>query len=218
MRLLVLGGSGGVGAALIRQAVADGHTVVALARSVLDAPPGVEVVRGELTHGPALDQALIGVDAVLCAVGMRRATPANPWSRAVSPPDLTSTMARRLAVSMPIAGVRRVIAVSAAGVGDSAPQLNLAMRFLLATTMIGDAYRDLARMEQVFAASDLDWLAPRPTRLTDGPPTGRVAVVSSFGSLSAISRADVAGWMLSALSVPTWPLAAWSGRTPQISS
>ena len=219
MRLLVLGASGGVGSELVRQAVAGGHAVVALARprSAVAAPSGVEVVRGDVTDGAALQQALVGVDAVLCAVGMRRANPANPWSRSVSPPDLTATMARRLVAMMPNAGVRRVIAVSAAGVGDSALQLNVGMRWLLATTMIGDAYRDLERMERVFAESDLDWLAPRPTRLTGGPHTGRVQVVTSFGSFSAISRADVAGWMLAALAQPTWPIPEWGGRSPQIS-
>ncbi len=105
---------------------------------------------------------------------------------------------------------------SAGGVGDSAVHLNLPMRLLLATTMIGTAYADLAAMEAALAASGLDWLAPRPTRLTDGPATGRIAVVDAFSAAAAISRADVAAWMLDALDQPTWPSVGWRTRTPQI--
>ncbi len=107
-------------------------------------------------------------------------------------------------------------APSAAGVGDSAASLNLPMRFLLATTMIGAAYADLAAMEDILATSGLDWSAPRPTRLTDGPPTGRIAVVDAFSAAAAISRADVAAWMLDALDLPAWPAPGWGTRAPQI--
>jgi hypothetical protein len=73
-------------------------------------------------------------------------------------------------------------------------------------------------MEQVLAESGLDWVAPRPTRLTRGPKTGSVKVVPSFGAMDAISRADVADWMVQALAEPVWPAAAWGARTPQITS
>jgi hypothetical protein len=115
------------------------------------------------------------------------------------------------------AGTRRIVAVSAAGVGESQTGLNALMRFFLATTMTGTAYRDLARMEAVYAASGLDWLAPRPTRLREGPASDAIRVVDAFGMRDAIARADVARWMLDALEVPHWPLPDWLGCTPQIS-
>jgi purine nucleoside phosphorylase len=154
---------------------------------------------------------MAGAAAVLSSLGMRRRVVANPWSALTSPADFTSAYARAVVAAMRRAGVTRVVAVSAAGVGDSAPQMNATMRFLVATSSIGAAYRDLARMEQVFADSGLDWLAPRPTRLTDGPATGRVRVIGAFGMFDAISRADVAGWMVRALDEPVG-----SSRTPQI--
>lgn len=217
MKLLILGATGGVGAHLVSQALAAGHAVTVLTRSSSwQAPSGVRAVRGELLDGPGLAEAMAGQDAVLSSIGHQRRTPANPWSASVSPKDLTSAAARRVVAAMRAAQVRRVVAVSAAGVGDSAPQLNLIMRFFLATTMIGDAYRDLAGMEQAYADSGLDWLCPRPTRLTHGPRTGQLRVTSTFGAMDDISRADVAGWMLGALALPAWPDAAWGGRTPQL--
>jgi putative NADH-flavin reductase len=219
-RLVVLGGTGGVGRHLVLQAVERGHEVTLLARatSTVDVPQGVRVVRGALDDRAAVDEALSGATALLSAIGMQRKHPANPWSASLSPPDLTSSTARLIVDGMKRHGIGRLIAVSAGGVGDSAPRLNWAMRFFLATTMIGAAYRDLAAMEEVYAHSGLDWLAPRPTRLTNGGHAPAIRVVEAFGSLDAIARRDVARWMLDALELPVWPAPAWGGRTPQISA
>jgi putative NADH-flavin reductase len=220
MKLLVLGGTGGVGEHLLPLAVAAGHEVTTLARasSTLAAPEGVRVLRGDVMDRATLEAALAGSEAVLSALGMRRRNPANPWSPLTSPADFNSASARVLVAAMQAAGVRRLVAVSAAGVAESAAQLNWVMRFFVAKSNVGVAYRDLAVMEQVLAESGLDWVAPRPTRLTRGPKTGRVKVVRSFGAMDAISRADVADWMVRALAEPGWPAAAWGGRTPQITS
>lgn len=217
MKLLILGATGGVGRLLVSQAQAAGHAITVLTRpGAWTAPEGVRAVRGELLDGPGLAEATAGQDAVLSSIGHQRRNPANPWSSSLSPKDLTSLAAHRIIAAMKAAQVRRVVAVSAAGVGDSAPQLNLVMRFFLATTMIGDAYRDLSVMEQAYADSGLDWLCPRPTRLVHGARTGQLRVTTAFGTMDAVSRADVAGWMLDALALPAWPDAAWGGRTPQV--
>jgi putative NADH-flavin reductase len=222
MRLLILGGTGGVGRQLVSAARQAGHRLTLLIRPEtpfeLSAGSDFRVVRGDVLAGEALHEAMEGAEAVLSTIGMQRRNPANPWSRSLSPADLTSVAAARIVASMKGRGVSRVVAVSAAGVGDSAPGLNGLMRFFLATTMIGASYRDLALMESVFAQSGLDWLAPRPTRLTNAAAMGRVTVVDHFGLNAAISRADVATFMLRALEVPSWPAAEWRSRTPQISS
>lgn len=107
-------------------------------------------------------------------------------------------------------GVARVIAVSAAGVADSAARMNLLMKCFVAKSNVGISYRDLAAMESVFADSGLDWCCARPTRLTSGPLTRRVKLVESFPMSAAISRADVAWWMLEHATQPV------RERTPMI--
>lgn len=118
-------------------------------------------------------------------------------------------------------GVKRIVAVSAAGVADSAPAMNGFMKFLVATSSIGVAYRDLAVMEAGFHEAGLragiEWLCPRPTRLTNGPRTDKAHQIHGFPMSAAIARADVAAWMLAALTVADWG-AAWPSRTPQITS
>jgi hypothetical protein len=120
----------------------------------------------------------------------------NPWSALASPPDFSSRTAGMLVNAMRRHGLARVIAVSAAGVADSAARMNLLMKFFVATSNVGVGYRDLGAMERVFADSGLDWCCPRPTRLTNGPLTRRVRTADSFPMTAGISRADVAWWML----------------------
>jgi putative NADH-flavin reductase len=211
MRLAVLGGSGGVGQQLVSQAIERGHAVVALVRegSALAPREGLRIVRGEVLEDGALDPVFAGVDAVVSSLGIRRKT-ANPWSKLTSPADFCSSAGARIAAAMKRAGVARVVAVSAAGVGDSAPRMNAVMRGLVRTSSIGVAYRDLALMEQVFEESGLDWCCPRPVTLTNGPLTRQVREVDHFGATMAISRADVAWWMLERAEVGGEP------RKPQI--
>lgn len=218
MRILVVGAGGGVGQAVVDVAHVYGYEVFALSRRPIAQPVWLHL-RVDIVNSPAIMAAMeSGIDAVISCIGMQRRNPANPWSASMSPINLTSFAAKVLCDSMQHAGVSRIIAVSAAGVAESAARLNMVMKMMLATTMIGTAYADLARMEQVLATSGLDWLAPRPTRLIDGPPTCRVRVTDRFATNDAIRRRDVAWWMVDALSAPHWPLPEWGSRTPQITA
>lgn len=218
MHILVIGASGGVGQQVVAQALTRGHQVSVLVRQPRPWPALVTAHSGDVGDAAAVAAAMPGIDAVISCVGMRRRNPANPWSENLSPPDLTSRAAQHIVAGMRQHHVPRVIAVSAAGVGESVAQLNGVMKYMLAHTMIGTAYADLARMEAVFATSGVEWLAPRPTTLRDGAGTGRVQVVSHFGTFAMIRRADVAWWMLEALAQPEWPHPTWHSRTPQISN
>lgn len=214
MNLLVLGASGGCGQWLVRLARERGHHVRALVRPAtpFNPPAGIEVIRGEVLDEGVLDRALEGCEAVLSALGIKRKTPWNPWSALASPPDLATQAARLLAEAMPGHEVRRVVAISAGGVGESVRGLHPLLRWLIANSNVAASYRDLAGMEAVFADSGLDWLAVRPTTLRAGPPTGSVQVVQHFGLLSRISRGDVAAWMLAAAERPE----PFTERTPML--
>lgn len=210
MNVLVLGASGGVGRHVVRLAAEQGHALTVVSRTALEVPAGVRLVVDDVARPGCLDAVMPGQQAVLSSLGIKRKNPANPWSALASPPDFSSRTARLIVDAMRAHGVRRVIAVSAAGVGDSAPGLNLVMRVMLATSRVGDGYRDLEALERVYAGSGLDWCCPRPTRLTNGPQTGRVRVIDDFPMTAAISRADVAWWMVEHLAGPLEP------RTPTI--
>jgi putative NADH-flavin reductase len=196
VRLLILGASGGIGRHLVAQAIARHHTVTALVREGSRAPEGGVLVRGDVSQEGALESVLPGQDAVLSSLGIARSNPNNPWSALTSPPDFNSRVARRIVAAMQACGVPRVVAVSAAGVGDSAPRMNALMKAVVAWTNVGVAYRDLAVAEEIYATSGLDWCCVRPVALSDRAPFGAVRAVDHFGLTMRIARASVARWML----------------------
>lgn len=196
MKVLVLGASGGVGKHLVRLACDQGHSVTALVRHAAGIDSRARILTDDVLRPGCFDEQLRGHEVVLSALGIKRTNPANPWSALASPPDFSSRTAAMLVSAMQQHGLARVIAVSAAGVADSAARMNLLMKFFVAKSNVGIGYRDLAAMERVFADSGLDWCCPRPTRLTSGPLIRRVKIVENFPMTAAISRADVAWWML----------------------
>lgn len=216
MNLLVLGASGGCGRWLVRLARERGHHVRALVRpsTLYDPPVGAEVVRSDVLGDGVLDRVLDGRDTVVSALGIKRRSPWNPWSALASPPDLTTRVAERLVEAMPAHDVRRLVAISAGGVGESIHKVHLLIQWMIGHSNIAASYADLAAMEAVLAGSGLDWMAVRPTTLTPGDSSGSVRTVDHYGLLSRVSRADVAAWMLDAVESP----GPFRDRTPMISS
>ncbi len=213
MRLVVLGASGGCGGWAVKLAAKRGHQVRAVVRRGSDCalPDGAERVEADVLDDADLARAISGCDAVLSCLGLRRRHPWNPWSRLISPPDLTERVARGLVATLPASGVQRLVAISAAGVAESRPLVSAPLRWLIARSQLRVAYEDLARMECVLGGSSLaslaslaslDWVAVRPVTLVDGPPTGRAAPVERYGLLDRVRRADVAAWMIAAVESP----------------
>lgn len=204
MKLVILGASGGCGRLLVAQAVARGHQVTAVARpaAAIDAPAAVRLLRGDLFDLEFLTAAVRGQDAVLSALGLRLPG-LSPFARA-EVPDLLSRSSPLLVQAMRQAGVSRLLAISAGGVGDSYARMPGVFKLFIKLTALRRAYVELEAMEQIFFASGLDVCCPRPTGLTDDPATGRVVVAERLRGRATIPRADVAAWMLDQVERPAF--------------
>lgn len=192
MRLLVLGASGRLGRHLVEQALGHGHEVTAFvqdpARLGLSGDR-LRVVSGDVLAFETLAPAVDGQEAVISALGARPAVEVHV---------LSDGMANAMR-AMQARGVRRLVAVSAAGAGSEGDRgLPLSYRLLRRAPGMAALYDDLERMEGDIMLSDLDWTIVRPAGLTDGAQTGEYRVVE--GSVvpkgSRISRADVAALVL----------------------
>ena len=213
MRLTIVGATGGLGGQLLEQAVAAGHDVTAVVRDPGRLRPsrnGIRVVTADLAAPkPApLESAVAGADAVLSGLGPRPMTKAGVAEHGT----------RAIVQAMLVTRVRRILVVSAApnstvpSPGRPNPPRHdpgegFFMRHLLtpfAKTVMRERYADLALMEDVLRASDLDWTIFRPPRLTNGALTGiyRTAFGRNLLGGALISRADVAHGMLAAVGQP----------------
>lgn len=115
MKIAVFGGTGGVGKHFVEQALKQGHSLRVLARaesvpSEWRGRAGLEIVIGSPLEAERVAETLRGAEAVVSSLGLKRANPANPWSKLVSPRDFASATVRIIAAEMTRAGVTRLIA------------------------------------------------------------------------------------------------------------
>jgi putative NADH-flavin reductase len=220
MNVTVFGASGGTGSHVVTLAAQRGHQVRAVYRSTPHDPPGqAEVlITANIFDAGFAAQAIRGADVVVTAVGPNFATRHNPRTTMTSPADLHQRLARTLVAAIKeSAAPARLIAVSTASMGPAdtvmGPGPRLLFRFFRTVPVpnLGRVGQDLQAMEDVLAASGLDWYALRPVKLTDGPLTGNVQASDRF-TMKTISRADLA-WQILALAEDR---ASQMPRTPVI--
>lgn len=192
MNILVIGAAGKSGKLVVERALAAGHKLVALVRDAADysPPPGVRVVAGDATNAATLDQATAGVEAVIDTVGGK-----TPFLKT----ELEQSIAKAVLAAMERNKVRRIIVISALGVGDSKAQGTFFYDHLLLPTFLRGSTPDKEAMEQAVKASGVDFVLVRPALLTDGPATGGVHVYEGQEKAHKISRADVAQFIVDQL-------------------
>jgi uncharacterized protein YbjT (DUF2867 family) len=223
MKLTVFGASGGIGTYVVDLAAQRGHTIRAVYRAAPQTPPTgqAEILVSPYIFDPGFAaRAIRGADAVVTALGPDFATRHNPRTRMISPPDLHQRLARTLIAVMKDAGApARLISVSTGSMGpgdavmDAGPRLLFRFFRTVVTPNLGRVGRDLQAMENELAATELDWYALRPIKLTDGPLTGHVHASARF-TMKTISRADVAWYIVNLAEDPHPGLL----RTPIITS
>jgi uncharacterized protein YbjT (DUF2867 family) len=198
MKILVLGATGGTGQIIVRDAAQSGHSVVALVRAKARAAlPGAELIEGEARDEATLVRAFDGCDAVVSALGT------GMGFRQV---DLLTVATRALVSAMTRTGVRRLICISALGVGDSRGHGGFVFDRLFQPLLLGPAYKDKDRQEAAIRASSLDWVVVRPAQLTSGPARGRIRATIDLAGVNGgkITRADVAQFIIEQLTTDTW--------------
>jgi uncharacterized protein YbjT (DUF2867 family) len=102
-------------------------------------------------------------------------------------------------------GVRRLVVLSALGVGESARLANFVVKALVIDWFLKIPFQDHERQEQLVKASGLDWVIARPSRLTNGPARKRYEKRVAVQRVpSSISRADVASFLVDACEGEEW--------------
>lgn len=199
--LLILGASGKIGSLVLNEAVKRGYNVTVIVRlkSKLKETENIRIIEGSVLDDNILREAITNQDAVLSCLGVLRENQANPWSKVLSPINLTESVAKKTLNLMSEFGIKRFISISAAGVGDSEKVLTFPMKVLINLSNIKVSFIDLFNMEEVMKSSAIDTMVLRPIGLKDADASNATKIVDKCGMSSQISREDVAIWMLDAL-------------------
>ena len=198
MKVIIIGATGATGQILMREALAQGHEVTALARNpsaVAPEDPRLRVLQGNALDASEVEAAVAGQDAVLSALGTRSARRTTLFSESTQ--NVISAMKKQ--------GVRRLVCITGIGTGDSKGHGGFLYDRVILPFVVKNVYEDKDRQEEAIRQSALDWVIVRPARLTDEPAKGEYRVFLG-GSYTAqtISRADVAAFMLAQLTDDTY--------------
>ena len=131
-----------------------------------------------------------GQDAVIDAIGG-----STPYKTTL----LESTSVRNMIDAMKAEGVRRLIVISMMGIGESRVQAPFWYQYLLMPTFLRRSTKDKIMMEKEVIQSGLNYIIARPPILKDDPPTGGATVIGTNITGHAITRADLANFLVDQL-------------------
>lgn len=198
-RVVVIGATAKSSYEIIRQAVAAGYPVVAVARrpaEVRPAGPGITLLQGDVYDPASLAAAIRKGDVVVSMVGPRP----EPDKEVPASFDLFTTGTDNIIAAMKKRGSRRLLVASSIGVEN---QLNIpaekpADMRQPATMWLWNSrylYRNMALMEQHVRRSGLEYVILRPPFLVEEParndvrlainvdsPKGRMMTYADFGA------------------------------------
>jgi putative NADH-flavin reductase len=198
VKVLIVGAAGPLGMELVRRALKQDHQVTALVRSrnpltkVKD--PNLTVIECDVLRPGSLDTPMANQEAVICSIGVK------PTRKKVTVfSDGTDNLIR----AMQRHNVLRLFCITGIGAGNSRGHGGFLYDRIIQPLFFRTIYQDKDKQERLVEQCDRDWMIVRPARLTEGKATGNFAVVQRMQGLTAssISRADVAGWVVSQLEV-----------------
>jgi uncharacterized protein YbjT (DUF2867 family) len=196
MNLVVLGGTGGLGRAVVLAAHRSGHTITVMARDAAGfAPPivGVRMVLGDVTDAHDIERAVAGQDAVVWTV---RAAPVKHGA------DAFESGIRHVVAAMRTHGVPRLVCVSCSEGERTTRERFLPMRLPRARGRSrSPEHQDLR--EAPVRDSGLAWTIVRTATLAYGPATGLYQTLDGPAPrMQRIPRADVAAFIVENLADP----------------
>jgi putative NADH-flavin reductase len=192
LKILVFGATGPTGLQVVTQALSQGHDITAFSRKPDPWPlthTRLRIVVGDTTQDASVvAQAIEGQDVVISALGRRKTLKSD---------NLMVRSMQCILPAMQSAGVRRLIVMSAFGVGESQLNAPLIPRIMY-RMLLRDIFADKHAAEEAIRWSRLDWTIVYPVLLTAGPMTGRYRVGERLAlrGIPRVSRADVAHFML----------------------
>ena len=191
MKILILGSTGGTGQQLVAQSLKQNYEVTALARDPSKLKLNhdrLTVVKGSVLDKNVLANALEGKEAVLSALGVGKSLKSR---------DLISNAVRIIIPAMNEKNVKRLVFLSAFGVGETFTQANFIQRIIF-KVFLKNIYADKSKADDLIRKSTLEWTLVYPVLMTDTPGTGKYKVGEKFEmkGMPKISRADVAEFML----------------------
>jgi len=193
MKVLVFGATGGTGQEIVQQSLENGYMVTAFVRDpnqIIIEHENLNLVQGDVFDAKSVANAIQDQDGVFCVLGT---------GSDLSFSEVRTVGTKNIIDGMQMYGVKRLVAVTFMGAGDSWNRVPGILKVLM-RTLLKNRLADHESQEAVIRESDMDWTIVRPSRLTDQKYSGRYLFGEDISGKSlSICRADVADYSLKAL-------------------
>lgn len=200
MKIAVFGATGIAGRAIVDELLNRGFNVTVLTRhaaSVSVRHKRLNVIEGCVTDSSDIRKVIEGQDAVVQTLGIGGKGNGKPTT-------FVSEANRLIMDEMEAMGVRRFIAISVIGAGDSLffmPWIYRNFVMPLFMKWFVPIIEDKNRMETMIRKSKLDWTIVRCTTIENIPPRGNVKVsFDGKGIKYSIAAADMAAFFADCIS------------------
>ncbi len=192
LRIAVLGASGGIGRRVAEQALARGIDVVCQTRdadTLADLADRVRVLAFDPRDPPKLAEFVKGAGAVIFALGVS----------STSATTLFSEVTAALIGAMKTEGVKRLIAVTGVGAGETRGHGGFIYDRIVFPLFTRKIYEDKDRQEALISSSGLEWIIVRPAPFTKSSfkkPIEVYTLVKRDTVLRHINRDEVAAFIV----------------------
>ncbi len=193
--ITVIGASSGIGLQAVKLGLSRGYNMCAFSRSanLIDIKhPNLKKLSGDALDYEHIKKAITGSDAVIQSLGV----PLN-IKMLTGPISLFSESTKNIISAMENLTVKRLIAITGFGAGDSQASIHPIQRVGF-NMIFGKAYADKNKQEQLIKESDLDWTIVRPGVLSDCFKSNdyKVLVNNKEWRNGIISRYNVADFLI----------------------
>jgi putative NADH-flavin reductase len=200
MKILILGATGRTGRLVVEDALKQGYDLNVLVRDknkMSFSSKSIKVYQGTPTRRADVAAAMQGCEVIISALGIARASDA-PWSKLITAKNFISESMKNVIAEADQQNLKRLITVSAWGVGESKKEIPFWLRWLINYTNLGPVYAEHEVEEMLLANSNLNWTAVRPVALNDSKKIKTLKVsFNNFPKPSLqISRQSVAKFIV----------------------
>lgn len=225
MHLLIIGASGRTGQLIINEALSRSHQITALVRKSASLEPrkNLTVVEGTPLNTDDLDKAFTAdksstPTAVVVALNARR-TSDSPFAAPSpdTPPRMMADSVANVIGAMKKYGAKKIVILSAVGVGSSFESLNFLLRPIFKYSGMRFQMDDHNAVDTETRSAGVDFVLVRSSMLAEGVPAEiRVYPDDGKGSgfMPKITRTSVARFMV----IEALEGSKYDGRAPVISN
>lgn len=201
MQITILGATGQVGKAILREALHQGYQVKVLVRTpekLGDLTDKVTVIKGDLLDSQSIDNAIQGSKVVVNAAG------------GVKEPDQYSKfqkIATNLIQQMNAHDIKRLVSISGAVMNLPGEHLNIQRKVM--RVFVNIAFKEMKQAQEAFlpiiiSNDNIDWTFVRAAMISNKPGTGNIAADDIQMQGTTIRLEDLAKFMVDQINSEKW--------------